>query len=102
MFCGIAIIGIGEVVKNGSEMLIAMGLKTETALEMAKNSAKSELSRKLTELAWRRIFWARNFVRRVDLGRPQEEMNYSWNKLMNSVADWSGQDLVPLLQKHAP
>ena len=94
MFCGIAIIGIGEVVKNGSEVLIAMGLKTEKALEMANNSAKGELSRKLTELGWRRISWTRNFVRRVESGRPQEELDYSWNKLMDSIADWSADYVV--------
>lgn len=94
IFVGVAVIGIGEVVRSGSEILTAVGLKSESALELANDNAKSELSRRLIELAWRRIFWTRNFYTRVESRRPQPELDYSWNKLMDCIADWSADYMV--------
>jgi hypothetical protein len=94
MLIGICVIGVSEVVKHGSDLLIAVGLKHEKTLELAKDTAKAEFSRRLIELAWRRLFWTRNFVRRVELSRPPLELDYSWNKYLDSVADWSADLMV--------
>jgi hypothetical protein len=94
MLVGIIIIGTGEVVKHGSELLVAIGLKQEKTLELANDTAKAEFSRRLIEAAWRRVFWTRNFVRRVELARPSTELDYSWNKYLDTVADWSASIMV--------
>lgn len=49
------IIGISEVVQHGSELLWSLGIVQEKALHLANDNAKGELSRKLTDLAWRRV-----------------------------------------------
>jgi len=91
---GILVTGVGEVVKHGSDLLIVTGLKQEKTLELARDTAKAEFSRRLVEVAWRRLFWTRNFVRRVELSRPATELDYSWNKYLDSVADWSAEMMV--------
>ncbi len=85
--------GAAEAVQHGSDLLVAVGLKQEKTLELARDRAKAEFSRRLVEAAWRRVFWTRNFVRRVELARPPTELDYSWNKYLDSVADWSA-DMV--------
>jgi hypothetical protein len=60
---------------------------------LATENAKGELSRKLIALASRRIFWTRNYYKRVELKRPAIEIDYSWNKYLDTVADWSA-DLI--------
>src|ERR1017187_2307574 len=94
MLLGISVVSVSEVVKHASDLLIAAGFKQEKTLELAKDTAKAEFSRRLVELAWRRLFWTRNFVRRVELSRPSTELDYSWNKYLDSVADWSAEMMV--------
>ena len=65
ILAGIILVGIGEVVQSGSEILVTLGLKEEKTLKLAADSAKGEFSRKLTELAWRRIFWTQNYIARL-------------------------------------
>ncbi|MCX6630887.1 MAG: hypothetical protein NTW28_25005 [Candidatus Solibacter sp.] len=91
---GIVLTGVSEVVKHASDLLTATGLKQEKTLELAKDTAKAEFSRRLVELAWRRMFWTRNFVRRLELSRPPAELDYSWNKYLDTVADWSAELMV--------
>src|SRR6516162_6627686 len=78
ILAGMAIIGTAEVVQHGSDLLVALGLKQEKTLELAANNAKGELSRKLIELAWRRLFWTENYVARMQAQRPISELDYTW------------------------
>lgn len=94
ILAGIILVGIGEVVQSGSEILVTLGLKEEKTLKLAADSAKGEFSRKLTELAWRRIFWTQNYIARLKAKRPQSELDYSWGKHLDTVADWSADYLV--------
>jgi hypothetical protein len=94
VFIAILVTGVSEVVKHGSDLLITTGLKQEKTLELANATAKADFSRRLVELAWRRLFWTRNFVRRVELKRSPAELDYSWNKYLDTVADWSADIMV--------
>jgi hypothetical protein len=98
------IAGTSEAVQHGSDLLVAAGLKQEKTLELARATAKADFSRRLVELAWRRVFWTRNFVRRVELSRPAAELDYSWNKYLDSVADWSADVMVNIngLEQYYP
>jgi hypothetical protein len=96
ILAGMAIIGTAEVVQHGSDLLVALGLKQEKTLELAANNAKGELSRKLIELAWRRLFWTENYVARMQAQRPISELDYTWNKHLDAVADWSSEYMVNL------
>jgi|ERR1017187_5534284 hypothetical protein len=104
IFISVLVGGVGQFVKNSSDILVATGLKQEKTLELANDTAKAEFSRKLVEVAWRRLFWTRNFVRRVELGRPPAELDYSWNKYLDTVADWSADMMVNIngLEKYYP
>jgi len=90
------VIGVGAVVKALNDIVVATGLKQEKALELAADNAKAEFSRHLVELAWRRLFWTRNFVRRVELSRPAAELDYSWNRYLDSAAEWSADIMVDI------
>ena len=94
ILAGILVVGIGEVIHSGSDILVTLGLKEEKTLKLAADSAKGEFSRKLTELAWRRIFWTQNYIARLKAKRPQSELDYSWSKHLDTVADWSASYLV--------
>jgi hypothetical protein len=96
--------GAAEAVQHGSDLLVVAGLKQEKTLELARDTAKAEFSRRLVEAAWRRVFWTRNFVRRAELSRPPAELDYSWNKYLDSVADWSSEIMVNIngLEQYYP
>ena len=94
MLLGISVVSVSEVVKHASELLIAAGLKQQKRLELARGTVKAGFPRRLVELAWRRLFWTRNFVRRMELSRPSTELDYSWNKYLDSVADWSAEMMI--------
>ncbi len=87
-------LGVAEVINHGNDFLVTIGLRQEKTLELATNTAKAEFSRRLIESAWRRLFWSRNFVARVERQRPAQELDFSWNKYLDSVADWSADLMV--------
>jgi len=86
---GICVIGVSEVAQHGTDLLTRVGILKETTLQLSTQNAKGELSRKLVALASRRIYWTRNYYTRLELGRSPEELDYSWNKQLEAVADWS-------------
>jgi hypothetical protein len=93
IFFGIAVIAISEFASHGTDLLTRFGFAKEKTLELATENAKGELSRKLVALASRRIFWTRNYYKRVELDRPVEELDQAWMKYVDTVADWSA-DLI--------
>ena len=93
---GISIVGTSEVMKGGSDLLESLGLKQEKTLQLAADTAKGDLSRRLTELVWRRLFWTENYLERARLKRPAPELEYSWNKHLDAVAEWSSEYMVNL------
>jgi hypothetical protein len=96
ILAGIALIGLSEVAQKGSDLLIILRLKQEKTLQLAADNAKGELSRKLIQLAWRRLFWTQNYIARVQAHRPPAELEYTWNKHLETVADWSAEYMVNL------
>ena len=86
---GICVVGVSEVAQHGTDLLTRMGILKEKTLQLSTQNAKGELSRKLVALASRRIYWTRNYYTRVELDRPPEELDYSWNRQLDAVADWS-------------
>jgi hypothetical protein len=94
MLCSAVVIGTSEVTEKGSNLMVDLGLKKEKALQLADKTAKGDLSRKVIELAYRRKFWTENYIARLNNGRPQEELDYTWNKHLDTVADWSSELMV--------
>jgi hypothetical protein len=94
ILCSAAIIGISELAVKGSDLMVALGLKQEKALQLADETAKGDLSRRVIELAYRRKFWTENYIARLHAGRPQQELDYTWNKQLDAVADWSSELMV--------
>ena len=58
-------------------------------LRLTEESARGEFSRRLTELAYRRIFWANNYVGRIKRKAQAVDIDIAWNNYMNTVGDWS-------------
>jgi hypothetical protein len=88
------VVGVSELTEKGSDLLVSLGLKQEKALRLADDNAKGELSRKVIELAYRRKFWTENYIARLKRDRPQPELDYTWNKHLDAVADWSAELMV--------
>jgi hypothetical protein len=101
---GTTIVGTGEVASHWSEILVSAGFKKEAALELSFETARGEFSRTFAEAAWRRLFWTRNYVEKVRLGRPKDEQDYAWNKHLDTVADWSADAIVNIngFEKYYP
>ena len=93
---GIALISVSEVAQKGSDLLVMLRLKQETTLQLAADNAKGDLSRKLIELAYRRLFWTENYIARLKAHRPSSELEYTWNKHLEADADWSAEYMVNL------
>ena len=71
--------------KSWNEILTRLwGLKKELALELADSSAKSDVSRRLTELSWRETILDAQFCQpRRTSAATFLRLDYSWNKLMD-------------------
>jgi hypothetical protein len=91
---GTLVVATGEVVENWSNIMIGLGIKQDLALQLATQGAKGDFSRKFAELAWARLFWTRNFTERARRNVPQPDLDYSWNKHLDTVAAWSSELLV--------
>ncbi len=93
---GLIIIAASEVVQHWSDLMIRLGITEEKTLQLSTSNAKGELSRALVTLASKRIFWTRNYYTRVELGRASDDIDYSWNKHIETVAEWSAQYITNL------
>jgi hypothetical protein len=56
------------------------------------------------KLAWSRLFWSENYIARLNANRPPTELTYTWNKHLDTVAEWSAEYMVILngLEKFYP
>jgi hypothetical protein len=91
---GTLVVGTGEVLSHWSEILDFFHPKKEVALELTFQTAKGDFSRRFAELAWRRLFWTRNYLEKIRRDRALAEQDYAWNKHLDSVADWSADSIV--------
>ncbi len=66
------------------------------ALALAADASKGQFSRALTELAWRRLFWARVFAKRNEFGAPAAELGAAWSKLLDATEAWNSELMVNL------
>ncbi|MGQ7856595.1 hypothetical protein ACUN24_20350 [Pedobacter sp. WC2501] len=87
IFLGIILIAFAKVTESGDQLMRTFGLiKT---YEVGQESPRGRFSAALIENAWNRIFWMRNYTRKVELGATKDEQAKSWDKLIQATEGWS-------------
>jgi hypothetical protein len=86
---GIVLAATANVVKDIVQARDVIWPKKSDALLLADQTAKSDFSRQLTRIAWRRMFWARQFVARKNLDMPAADQDSAWSKYYEATADWN-------------
>ncbi len=95
MFGALVLFGTAKIVESlGTIWNIWSPEKNELAL--AADAEKGESSRNLTAMAWRRLFWARVYNKRSELGADDGELDYAWQQYIESAAEWSSQIMISL------
>ena len=83
------ILALALLVTNLDTVLIALHLKTDKSLALAGAGSRDEISRNLVKIAWRRMYWARVFVFRLNANAPQPEIDSAWVRFNDASAEWN-------------
>jgi hypothetical protein len=83
----LALIGLSKVVDSSNQLLRWCGI-VET-YDVNQVTARGRFSWELTETAWNRLFWMRNYTERIRRNAPTEDQAVSWQKLMQATEKWS-------------
>lgn len=96
--------GIAGLSDSIQKLLLATHVIKSEALVLAEDSAKSDFSRRLTRNAWRRLFWARQYVERNRLGLPLPDQDIAWQKYYDATEDWNSELMIYIqaLQAYYP
>lgn len=90
---GLALTHLEDVVNGIDRLLVEVNLKDD-ALDLANASEEVEFSRGLTQAAWKRLFWARAYVGREDLGAPQPAVEAAWQQYIAASEAWATNIMV--------
>ena len=82
------IVGTGDLASAISHVWSLIH-REPTPLMLAKENAKSEFSRRVTQEAWDRMFWMRSYLARVKRGAAPIDQETAWNKYADSSAQWN-------------
>jgi hypothetical protein len=82
------VIGTGELAKAFHD-IVAVFHPEPTPLVLARDNAKSEFSRRLTQDAWDRLFWIRSYLGRVERHATLSDLEYAWNKYIDASEQWN-------------
>lgn len=93
-FVGGGILWSASVLSATQDILVAVGLKKPSALVLAEDSARSRLSETFIDLAWARLYWAKDFVNAVADGAPAADIDDRWRRYVEAAADWSRNELI--------
>jgi hypothetical protein len=77
------------LILNLDTVLTALRLKTDKSLALAGAGSRDEISRNLVKIAWRRMYWARVFMFRMNANAPQAEVDSAWMRFNDASAEWN-------------
>jgi hypothetical protein len=81
----------------GAGTLYDRFFKEPEAFVLAENTAKSAFSDQLAQRALRRIFWANNFIARVENHAPSADVDASWRAYIDADADWNANIMISIV-----
>ena len=84
-----ALLGQITNVADGLGKLYDRYFREPEAFAIADRSAKAIFSDQLAQRAWRRLFWANNFRRRLETVAPLADIDASWKAYIEADADWN-------------
>jgi hypothetical protein len=96
-----------QLLKHPLLLLLIGSLLTYGVGETIRNSyqtrqAKAAFSLRVVQLSWNQLFWTRVYVNRTNLNLPKPELDYAWNKYIDSLEQWNTELMgnIQLLEKY--
>ncbi|MBP0624986.1 hypothetical protein [Cupriavidus consociatus] len=88
--------GLAQFSDSLEKLLVRLGVHPD-ALSLTRESQRDDVSRQLTSQAWRRFFWARAYLARVERDASQSEQDDAWHKYVEASAEWSSNFMIFVL-----
>jgi hypothetical protein len=92
---GAALVWAGSVFEGIGK--VSDRFKTPDAFVLAENTAKSAFSDQLAQRAWRRLFWAQLFLRRVNGRAAISDIDGAWKSYIDADADWNANIMISIV-----
>lgn len=86
---GMVLALVAVLIGQWDRTLTALRLKTDKSLALTSDSQRGEMSRNIVRIAWKRMYWARVFVFRLNAGVPQNEVDLAWSRFNEASAEWN-------------
>ena len=83
----LALTHLKDAVDGLEKFLVITGVKPD-ALAIASSSEKGAFSREFSEVAWRRLFWARAVVGRAQNGWQQDGIDEAYKNYLSASETW--------------
>jgi len=64
------------------------------ALVVSESDSQARVTRDLTETAWRRLYWSRNFLARINRQAVASEIHEAWANLLKSSEEMAAKTMV--------
>jgi len=77
-----------DATEGYERMMVLLGYKPD-ALAIAATNEKGVFAREFSEVAWRRLFWARAIVGRIHHARPQDEVLEAYKAYVLASEVWA-------------
>jgi hypothetical protein len=71
-----------------------LDIDQKNALALEKEGKKAEISRALVELAWKRLFWARDYLALRERGATTSAQDAAWNQYIAATAEWNTELMI--------
>ena len=71
----------------GSLLTYGVGETIRTSYQTRQ--AKAAFSLRVVQLSWNQLFWIRVYVNRTNLNLSKSELDYAWNKYIDSLEQWN-------------
>ena len=92
----ISLFSLAVSISVGAKAIVDLfnSFKTPESFVLAEISAKSVFSDQFTQRAWRRLFWADNFLGRVRAQTMIQDVDDAWKHYIDADAEWNANIMI--------
>lgn len=84
----LALSQLKDATEGFDRLMVAVGLKPD-ALSLAASSEKGAFARDFSEVAWRRIYWARVVIGRIERKWSKDEISEAYKAYVQASETWA-------------
>ncbi|WP_457811349.1 hypothetical protein [Sinorhizobium meliloti] len=95
--CGAALSTALDLSDKVGKLSDRLGWTQSEAMTLARNTEKSKFSDQLIRSAWKRLFLAERFSRRVLDGAPSAELTKAWSDYLQALLEWNTDLMVNIV-----